>query len=187
MYAEFLKNYGTWRDVADAARTTIGMEEGKGVVSTQWKRKILLAEHSPIRKLYIGWKWYELPWFVQTHFTRHYNWVHWFVSTSREDRTGVKRGNQDDPVILEGHANQQEIITISRKRLCSHASKETRDAWLLFLDSIKYEHPELVRCCVPDCVYRGWCYEMQTCGYFKTKAYEEQLADYRKGIHQDEM
>ena len=45
-----LKILGTWRDVANAARTTIGQEAGEGEPSSKWKRRMLLAEHSPIRK-----------------------------------------------------------------------------------------------------------------------------------------
>ena len=46
---KFLKVKGTWREVADAARTTIRQDEGTGEPSARWKKRILLAEHSPIR------------------------------------------------------------------------------------------------------------------------------------------
>ena len=51
----FLKTKGTWREVADAARTTIRQSEGEGEPSSRWKKRILLAEHSPIRKLCFNW------------------------------------------------------------------------------------------------------------------------------------
>ena len=60
-----IKTIGSWRDVADAARTTIGMEAGKGEPSSNWKYRILLAEHSPIRKLNFNWIWFDLKYWIQ--------------------------------------------------------------------------------------------------------------------------
>lgn len=187
MQAKLLGVKGTWREVANAARTTINREEGKKEPSSLWKRKILLAEHSPIRKIIVDWKWYNLPWWVQTHFTRHKFGVEWFVQTSRNDRTGIDRTNltHSSPVNVEGEANAQAIINISRKRLCHKASPETRKAWVLFLKKLKTQQPELVNCCVPDCIYRGYCYEFNSCGFFKTKKYEKWIEIYRKGINEE--
>lgn len=185
MEVKLLGINGTWRQVADAARTTIGQEAGEGEPSSNWKRRMLLAEHSPIRKLQINWKWTNLLWWVQTHFTRHHVGVEWFVSTSRSDRTGVDRTTltQDAPVSVEGEANPQSIIYISRKRLCTQASKETREAWKAFLETIKDVEPELYDVCKRDCIYRGWCYEYNTCNYHKTPAFQQELAEYRKNIN----
>jgi hypothetical protein len=58
---------GTWREIADAARTTIHMEGGTKEPSSKWKKNILLAEHSPIRKLHIDWKWYGLKSWISVH------------------------------------------------------------------------------------------------------------------------
>ena len=186
MKANLLSIKGTWREVADAARTTIGLEAGTGEPSSSWKRRMILAEHSPIRKLHINWKWTDLLWWVQTHFTRHHVGVEWFVSTSRTDRTGIDRSTigQDAPVNVEGVANPQAIIYISRKRLCNQASKETREAWKAFLETFKESEPELYGACVPDCIYRGWCYEYKSCGYHLTENYKERLVEYRAGINQ---
>ena len=185
MKVKLLGTMGTWRQVADAARTTIGLEAGTGEPSSSWKRLMLLAEHSPIRKFHINWKWTDLLWWVQTHFTRHHVGVEWFVSTSRTDRTGIDRSTigQDAPVNVQGEANAQAIINISRKRLCTQASKETREAWQAFLETFKESEPELYRCCVPDCIYRGHCYEYKSCGYHHTEAYKRELALYRQEIN----
>ena len=80
----------------------------------------------------------------------------------------------------EAEANAQTIINISRKRLCTSSSVETRKAWRSFLDELKKEEPELVSVCVPDCIYRGHCYEYQTCGFSQTPEYKKQLEDYRR-------
>ena len=176
---------GTWRDVADSARTTINKEEGIKEPSSDWKRKILLAEHSPIRKLHISWKWYDLLSWVSVHFVRHKIGIEHFVRTQRTDRTGIDRNDilQGALVEHECEADAQALINISRKRLCFQASKETREAWLSVLESIKDKEPELYRCCVPECVYRGFCPEMKSCKYYESNDYKEYLKEYRGGIN----
>lgn len=168
-----LISVGNWVDVKRAARTTIGMGDvGKEPDST-WKRKILMAEHSPIRKLHVSWKWTDLPYWVSVHFTRHKIGIEHFVQTQRTDRTGVERDQlpQGTLVTHECEANAQAIIAISRKRLCMLASKETRMAWQLFLDELKKVEPELYACCVPECEYRGGCPEFHSCGRMFGKVY----------------
>lgn len=185
MKIDFLKIKGDWQEVKDAAMTTVGKDAGH-TPSSEWKRRMLLCEHSPIRKLIVKWKWTSLLWWVQTHFTRHHVGVEWHVSTSRTDRTGIDRteeGSQSNLISVEGEANAQAVINISRKRLCMMASKETRAAWSLFLLNLKTQEPELVNISVPDCIYRGHCYEYTSCGYFKTKSYQIELERYRKDIN----
>ena len=184
---------GTWREIANAASTTISKEAGTKEPSSSWKRRMLIAEHSPIRQLLIKWKWRGLKYFVSTHFVRHWlGIVHW-ISTQRDDRTTtvnqehISRNDapQGAPVTHECEANAQAIINISRKRLCNCASKETREAWRLFLDeTVKPNEPELYTCCVKECLYRGFCPEFTTCGYYKTEAYKNELIEYRKGINE---
>jgi len=173
-----------WREIADAARTTIGMNEGDKETSSKWKRNILLAEHSPIRKLKISWKWYDLLSWTSVHFVRHKFGIEHFVRSQRTDRTGINRNElkQSELVTHECEANAQAIINISRKRLCNQASKETREAWKLFLESIKHEQPELYSVCVPECIYRGFCPEMKGCGWNKTKEFEDKLKEYRQEV-----
>jgi len=185
MKISFLKIKGDWQEVKDAAMTTIGKDAG-ATPSSEWKRRMLLCEHSPIRKLIVKWKWTSIFWWVQTHFTRHHVGVEWHVPTSRTDRTGIDRteeGSQSNLISVEGEANAQAIINISRRRLCMLASKETREAWIVFLMRLSTYEPELARVSVPDCVYRGYCYEYKTCGYFTTKAYQMELERYRKDIN----
>ncbi len=187
MNIKFLGIKGTWREIANSARTTIGLEEGNKEPSSLWKRRMLLCEHSPIRQLIIKWKWTDLLWWIQTHFTRHWVGVVWWVKTSRSDRTGIDRNNltQNALVDVEGEANAQAIINISRKRLCYLASKETRDAWWDVLNEVVLPNePELYSCCVPDCIYRGHCFEFKSCGFYKTDIYKKWLKEYREGINE---
>ena len=178
---KFLKRLGTWRDVADAARTTIRKEEGEGEPSSRWKKRILLAEHSPVRKLTFNWKWEDLPYWVSVHCVRHKFGIEHFGSTQRSDRTGEDRTakTQDAPVVHECFANAQAVMFISRRRLCGQASPETRAAWRLVVDEIAKTEPELASACVPECVYRGFCPEFKCCGFINSPAYREALAKYR--------
>lgn len=180
---KYFKSRFSWRDVADAARTTIRMEEGDKEPSSAWKRRILLSEHSPIRQMIFKWKWVNLKYWVSVHFVRHKIGIEHFVSTQRTDRTGVNRDEnpQAAPVHHECFANAQALIFISRKRLCRQASTETTAAWRLVLDEVKKCEPELFSVCVPECVYRGFCPEFKCCGYAETEAFQKALHAYRTG------
>lgn len=182
MKVDIISIYGTWREIANSARTTIGLDGTNGKVSDSWKKRMLLCEHSPTRKLKVSWKWTDLPYWISTHFVRHKFGIEHFVSTQRTDRTGIDRNElpQGSLVMHEAEANAQTIINISRRRLCTSSSVETRNAWRSFLDELKKEEPELVSVCVPDCIYRGHCYEYQTCGFSQTPEYKKQLEDYRR-------
>jgi len=177
---------GTWREAADSANTTVHMEAGEKEPSSKWKRRMLLCEHSPIRQIFIKCKWYDLKSWVSVHFVRHKIGIEHWVRTQRSDRTSAERDDlpQDSLIEHEFEANAQAFINISRKRLCNQASEETREAWRLVLEAIKEKEPELYAVCVPDCVYRGWCYEFRSCGYHKTDEYAKRLAEYRKGINE---
>lgn len=178
---KYLQRRFTWRDVADAARTTIRMAEGDKEPSSYWKKRILLSEHSPIRQMIFKWKWHNLGYWVSVHFVRHKIGIEHFVSTQRSDRTGQDRTalTQHAPVDHECVANAQAMIFISRKRLCRQASPETTAAWQLVLDELKGLEPELHHSCVPECVYRGFCPEFKSCGYSQTQEFQTALEQYR--------
>lgn len=188
MEAEFLGRKGTWRDVADCANVTIHKEAGTAEPSPRWKRRMALCEHSPIREISFDFKWTSLKYWVSVHLVRHKIGIEHFVRTQRTDRTGVDRNAlpQDNPVEHRIQVNAQAMIAISRKRLCASAAPETREAWQAVLDALKPTEPELVSACVPDCVYRGWCFEYKSCGYFRTEAFAAHLAAYRAGINEAE-
>ena len=181
MKIKTLEIKGTWREVADAARTTVNLDKGTKEPSAVWKKKILLSEHSPIRQLIIKWKWINLKYWVSVHFVRHKIGIDHFVSTQRTDRTGVNRENQKQSSLVthECIANAQSVITISRKRLCNCASKDTITAWKAVLSAMKKEEPILFDVCVPECIYRGFCPEMKSCGYSQTKQFKTRLSRYQ--------
>ena len=179
---------GSPRQVADLARTTIGLEDGNKQVRESYMRKMYLCEHSPIRAEMYLITFENIPYWVVMHFARHKFGVEHFVSTQRDDRqinVDVPRSKkaQGEPVRYRMLLNAQAIINISKKRLCTGASKETRYCWQLVVDKLREINPQLVRCCVADCVYRGWCYEHKSCGLHKTKHFRNLLNEYRDGIN----
>ncbi|MBN2738088.1 MAG: thymidylate synthase ThyX [Spirochaetales bacterium] len=176
---------GSWREAANSARTTINMEPGQGEPSATWKRKMLLAEHSPIRQLLVSAKWTALPYWVSVHLVRHKIGIEHWVRTQRSDRTGHDRNSspQNAKVEHEILASYQAIISISRKRLCRQSAPETRAAWQTLLNEVKKHDQELYKVCVPDCLYRGWCMEYQSCGFHLSPQFHEQLKAYRLQIN----
>lgn len=178
---EWFEYTDVWSKVKRAARTTI-RKDGEGTYpSDSWKKTILLAEHSPIRKIKVNWKWKNLLSWVSVHFVRHKFGIEHWVSTQRTDRTGKDRNKalQSAPVDHECDANAQALIFISRRRLCSQASKETRAAWKEVLEEVRKRDPVLASVCVRECTYRGFCPEFESCGYVNTPEYQEELKAYR--------
>ena len=71
-----LRFLSSWQDVKDSAMTTINKETGREP-GDQWIRKILMAEHSPIRNYVVNFKWRAVPYWVAMHFVRHHVGVQW--------------------------------------------------------------------------------------------------------------
>ena len=108
---EIIKIKGDWAEVVDDCRSTVGKSPLGKEPSEQFKRNILIAEHSPIRDLIVKWKWLAMPSWVSVHWVRH-KWEK-FVKTQRTDRTGIDRTKlpQDAPVDFTGEANRSEEHT----------------------------------------------------------------------------
>lgn len=158
---------GNWQEVVDTCRATSGKGSLGHEPSEDFKRRILIAEHSPIRRISVSWVWKGIKSWIATHWSRH-KWE-CFISTQRTDRTGTPRDKlpQDAPVVFEGEANVQALIDSMRKRLCSQADPETR-AYAEDFKAALYEiQPEISDVLVPNCVYRCGCPEMQTCGMYE--------------------
>lgn len=184
MQIDIFKHEDNWQDVKDAAMNTIGKLAGK-YPNSKWKKQILLAEHSPIRKIRFHWRWKDLKYWVSVHFVRHKVGIEHWVSTQRTDRTGVNRDElpQGSLVSHTCDADAQALINMSRKRLCNTASKETRAAWQEVKNKVKDSgEQELASCMVRECIYRGFCPEVYSCGYDKTEQFKRDLEEYRYGF-----
>lgn len=174
----------TWQRVLNAARRTIGRKPLEKEPTDSWKAKILLAEHSPIRLLEFDWTWEKIRQWVTAHLVRHHEGCEKFVHSQRSDRRELPcerdklpQGARND---MDMTANAQALISISRKRCCMCASKETREAWNKVKEEIAKENPILASKMVRECVYRGFCPEwMSNCKYCYSPAYWLELKNYR--------
>ena len=195
-----------WIRVVNAARRTWGKAPIDHEPKDSWKRNILLAEHSPIRLLEYDFTIENLRQWVTVHLVRHHEGCEKFVHTQREDinkkieeitkhvieifdEEGLLRsGWRPRDYMFQGEGNDmdmtcnaQAFINISRKRMCSCASPETRYAWKIVIDALREVDPILAEKCVPECVYRGFCSEgKRGCGYARTTDFQKRLAEYRR-------
>lgn len=150
-----------WLEIKNLCRTTISMGDSKVEPTKEWKRKLLLAEHSPLRHSLITVELKDIPYYVSTHLVRHHMGVEKYVGTSREDRTGVDRSErrQTDLVTMRMDLNIQALINISRKRLCMQADEKTILAWSLLLNAIHEYDEDVYWACVPEGIRSCGCPE----------------------------
>ena len=175
-----------WKDIKDACRRTIGLDESDKEPSKAWKRKLLICRHSPIRKGTITWKWPEIPYAISTHFARHHEGTEKYISTSRADRTEIKdrsQRSQMDPVSMEMDANIEALISISERRLCMCADPTTRAYWQDLKDCIEKYDEDIAWAMIPQCVRCGSCVEP----FGECKFYEKLMEGHTLEEQQDIM
>lgn len=165
----------SWKDVLNAARFTQRKELLDKESSDGFKKKIIKAEHSPLRALMFYIDLYDIPYYTAMHFRTH-KLVHLpLVTTGRPDIDGNMKPREkqlkSEPVNMRLMLDAQEIIAISKVRLCTKAEKETRLVWLEVINSLHKIEPFLSVACQPSCVYRGFCPEIKSCGYVNTAAF----------------
>lgn len=180
MEIDIFKHEDNWQDVKDSTMNTIGKTTG-AYPTSEWKRRLIMSEHSPIRRIKFYWRWKDLMYWVSVHLVRHKIGIEHWITTQRTDRTGINRNeiSQDALINHAVEADAQALVNISRRRLCNCASKETREAWQTVKNKIAESEPELASCMVRECVYRnGLCPEMFSCNYNKTDAFKEELKEY---------
>lgn len=150
-----------WLAIKSACMTTISKQAGKEP-NQVWKRKLLVCQHSPIRRGVVSWKWDEIPYCISTHFARHHEGCEKFIGTSRSDRTEIKdrsQRTQMDCVPMEMDANIQALINISEKRLCTCADPLTTKYWESVLEAVKEYDEDIYWACVPSGIAHGGCTE----------------------------
>ena len=159
-----------WKKIKSACMTTISKQAGDKEPSSEWKRKLLICQHSPIRRGEVSWKWEEIPYAISTHFARHHEGCEKFIGTSRADRTEVKdrsQRTQMDCVPMEMDANIQALLNISERRLCTCADPLTTKYWNEVLDEVKEYDEDIYWACVPQCVRCGGCIELfSDCNFY---------------------
>jgi hypothetical protein len=180
-----VKQVTPWSRALDAARWTVHKESlGGKEPSDKFKKQILLAEHSPIREVVYDIAIKGIPQWVSVHLVRHHEGVQFYVGTQREDRVKLSCKRDDLPqgslVDVKMTINAQALINISRKRLCTKAAPETRAVWKAVITELSFVDPIMASKCVPECVYRGFCPEMQSCRWCDTHSYRELANKYRE-------
>lgn len=168
MQVELLK-YPSDNDLAwckTCCLNTIG-KKTVSVPTEEWLKRLVEAEHSPIRELWFGFR-LEIPYWVSVHLVRHHIGVNHYVQSQRNDRQNNydrTAARQDELVSHVMSINAQELIQLAHKRLCSQASKETRQVVREMCDMVIKVAPYMKYVLVPLCDYRnGKCTEMFPCG-----------------------
>ena len=192
----------SWSRALNAARRTIGKPPLNKEPSDNWRKMVIMAEHSPIKLVEYLISFKDLRQWVGVHLLRHEHMLP-FIHSQRVDRRedidsltervmsiieeDVKSDEsfnkrdylfQGEPNDQDFVVNAQTLINISRRRLCHCASKETREAWIAVKEAIKEFDPIMASFMVPNCIYRGRCPEMNTCGYYKTDKFKKELDEY---------
>ena len=158
-----------WTRVKNHCRTTVNKKFTDKEPDSNFKRKLLISEHSPIRLIEFDWSWEGIKSWVSVHWTRHKHEK--FVSTQRDDRKEHTISRDDMPqgtlVDMDNYANAQQLIDIMRKRLCYQASPETRALAEDLKMALKQVQPEAADVLCPNCVYRCGCPEFESCGFWQ--------------------
>lgn len=53
-----------WLDIKNACRQTVSMGDSKLEPTSEWKRKLLICRHSPLRIGSVLWKSEDIPFYV---------------------------------------------------------------------------------------------------------------------------
>ena len=171
----------SWKDVLESARFTQGkFDKIEKEPSDKWKIKMLYSEHSPIRELKFHVDVFDVPNFVITHLVRHIH-IQPYVSTMREDLTGIPNSNitRNTPNHARFSLNAQSIIDMAKLRTCAKASLETRQVFAKIKDELRnIGENELADVAVKSCIYRGFCQELQSCGYDNTYDFQLKRGEY---------
>lgn len=173
--------------VLNTARVTVWKDDIDKKPSDKFMRDIYFSEHSPIRCKNFLIEIRGIKSWVATHLVRHHIGYTPFVSTQRDDRhkSDIPRDElpQGALVNMDIVLNAEAFISVSRKRLCNMAHKETRDVWNMVLTELRKVDKNLADVCVRECVYRnGLCPEGgKSCKYNKTEEFKKELAKYLEG------
>ena len=169
-----LIEYPTEKDWIEVKRRALITMYGKGLgeikpPTSEWKEKILIARHSPIRYLRYSFLITDIPSNISVHLCRH---IHSqpYCSSLRNDRQDAMDGDKaprDTPINMIYDVNAEELMVIANKRLCGRASEKTQAVVCDMCGEAIKVTPELQQCLIPMCWYLRHCPEMQSCGYWE--------------------
>jgi hypothetical protein len=170
-------------NIKNLCRETVSMGKSELEPTQEWKRKLLIARHSPLRAGEIQWRWEQIPYAISTHFARHVHSEKW-VSTSRADRTEIKdrsKRSQMDNVSMIMRSNIDALQAMAEKRLCFQADPLTRAYMQNLVEVIQEYDEDLAWSLVPSCIRTGGCIEL----FGKCKFYDDLMKDATKEEQMD--
>ena len=71
-----------WIDVKNECRNTVNKGVSNKDATSDFKWKLLISEHSPIRLIDVKWRWEGIKSWISVHFARH--WLGWDKWISEE-------------------------------------------------------------------------------------------------------
>lgn len=158
-----------WMRIKNHCRTTVNKQFSEVEPTKEFKKKLVISEHTPLRLLEVDWTWLKIPYWCSTEWSRHK--FEKFISTQRDDRTNCDVPRSEKPqgaeVIYDGYANAQNLIDAERKRLCYQATDEARRYGESLKREINKFEPEVAFGLQKNCIYRCGCPEFDSCGYWE--------------------
>lgn len=146
-------------------------------------KKLYASEHSPMySQIYV--LDLEVPYFVSTHIRTHKkHFITEVVSSNRKDRNGGKDADRNTMVRMIIYCNAKTLVDMCRRRLCYHASTETKEVFQRIKGILAQNGDELAEFLVKPCVYRnGLCAEFSCCGYVHTGTYIAEQKRYNENF-----
>ena len=136
--------------------------------------KAFMMCHSPTRVDIFWIQLFHIPNYLHVHLRTHGKFAEHFVKTGRHDRGGPDNETRWTPKDHGIFTNAQELMQISRMRLCEKADNNAQFLIEVLRYGIEVDTPSLALNMVPKCVYRnGICDEgKMTCGKLKFKLQE---------------
>ncbi len=160
-----------WDEVYRRCLITVGKRPIKHP-SDEWKRKLLIARHSPIRRLRFSFLLEGIPSYCSVHLCRHVH-AQPYVKSQRNDRQSEYDRNkapQDAKVDMIYDLGGEEMLILANKRLCNLADKTTREVVQMMCWLVEEKCPEFKGLLVPMCEYHGGvCHEMYPCGRYNNE------------------
>lgn len=164
-----------WAWVKTCTLNTVGKKSLKAPTE-EWKKRLLEAEHSPIRELWFGFRIWA-PYYSIMQFCRHHEGVNHYVQSQRNDRQDNydrTKAPQGEMISYVMSVNAAELIFIAHRRLCFEADQVTREVMQKICEQAISVCPALKGLLVPLCIYRNnKCTEMFPCGKFPWSQKEE--------------
>lgn len=152
-----------WKRCLMLARATQWREDLDIEPSENWKHKMLVAKHSPIRTLPFTILLKDIPYYSAMHFVRHKVGCEWYVSSQRNDKERALR-EQGTPVNVILDCNAQALMVILMMRLCFKADDITRSYAEEIKASVEEACPEFRGLLKPRCGYSAEnCPEVLPC------------------------